>query len=57
MQELQDRAEESLQEAKATLESEQHRLLHMAGIVQQFHEQIMQVLPEVSSHRPPAVAL
>lgn len=48
MQELQQRAEAAVEEAKATLESEQNRLLHMAGIVQQFHEQIMQVLPELS---------
>ena len=53
-QELQHRADGALREAKATLESEQNRLLHMAGIVQQFHKQIMQVLPEIPSHRQPA---
>ncbi len=57
LQELEQRAEGALHEAKATLESEQNRLLHMAGIVQQFHEQIMQVLPEVPSRRPPPLVL
>lgn len=56
VQELQHRADEALQEAKATLESKQNQLLHMAGIVQQFHEQIMQVLPEVPGHRPSLAA-
>lgn len=40
-----------MQEAKETLAAEQNRLLHLAGIVQQFHEQIRQVLPEVPSKR------
>ena len=56
LQALQHQTEAALQEAKATLESEQNRLLHMAGIVQRFHEQIVQVLPEVSHYRPPAPA-
>ena len=51
LQELQHTAETSLQEVKAALESEQSRLLHMASIVQRFHEQIMQVLPQVPSEQ------
>ncbi len=51
LQELQNRAEASLQQAKAALESVQSRLLHMASIVQQFHKQIMQVLPQVPSEQ------
>ena len=53
LQELQQRAEAAVHEAKGTLEAEQDRLLHIAGMVQLFHEQITQVLPKVPSGRGP----
>ena len=53
LQELQQRAEAAVHEAKGTLEAEQDRLLHIAGMVQLFHEQIMQVLPKISSGHGP----
>ena len=53
LQELQQRAEEAVHEAKGTLEAEQDRLLHIAGMVQLFHERITQVLPQVPSGRGP----
>ena len=51
LQELQQRAEAAVHEAKSKLETEQDRLLHIAGMVQLFHEQIMQVLPKVPGGR------
>ena len=53
LQELQQRAEAAVQEAKGTLEAEQDRLLHIASMVQLFHEQITQVLPQIPSGRGP----
>ncbi len=53
LQELQQRAEAAVHEAKNLLEAEQDRLLRIAGMVQLFHEQILQVLPKVSSGQDP----
>ncbi|CAK0784678.1 hypothetical protein CVIRNUC_007882 [Coccomyxa viridis] len=51
--ELQQRAEAAVHEAKNLLEAEQDRLLRIAGMVQLFYEQILQVLPKVSSGQDP----
>ena len=54
MQELLQRAEAAVHEAKSNLEAEQDRLLHIAGMVQHFHKQIMQVLPKIPGEQGPA---